>query len=89
MTDTFQITLDEDSEKKLFEIMTEVNTEKTNSFVITDKYGHTNVYVKVIRCKDCKYWETDDDESFCSDWGAYGTGSKSYCSFAKRKEECQ
>ena len=41
----------------------------------------------VIRCKDCKYWETDDDESFCSDWGAYGTGAESYCSFAKRKEE--
>jgi len=43
--------------------------------------------VPIIRCKDCKYWETDDDESFCSDWGAYGTGAKSYCSFAKRKEE--
>ena len=52
MPDTFEIMLDEKSEKKLFEIMTEVNTEKTNSFVITDKYGHTNVYVKVIRCKD-------------------------------------
>ena len=43
--------------------------------------------VPIIRCKDCKYWETDDDESFCSDWGAYGTGAESYCSFAKRKEE--
>ena len=45
------------------------------------KQGH-----ELIRCKDCKYWETDDDESFCSDWGAYGTGAESYCSFAKRKE---
>lgn len=42
---------------------------------------------ELIRCKDCKYWESDDDESFCSDWGAYGTGAESYCSFAKRKEE--
>lgn len=46
-----------------------------------------NEMPELIRCKDCKYWETDDDESFCSDWGAYGTGAESYCSFAKRKEE--
>ena len=55
MADTFEFTLDEESEKKLFAIMTEFNTEKIPSFTITDKYGHTAEYVKVVRCKDCKY----------------------------------
>lgn len=53
---------------------------------IPDGHSDGELIGKLIRCKDCKYWETDDDESFCSEWGAYGTGPESYCSFAKRKE---
>ncbi|MBR2653738.1 MAG: hypothetical protein IKD59_04205 [Lachnospiraceae bacterium] len=43
--------------------------------------------VPVIRCKDCKYWEGDDDDTFCSELGIFGTDQNSYCSYAKRKEE--
>lgn len=42
--------------------------------------------VEVIRCKDCKYWDGDDDDTFCSELGIFGTGPNSYCSYAKRKE---
>ncbi len=64
MDDTFEFTFDEESEKKLFEIMADVNTEKTPSFTITDKYGHTAEYVKVIRCKNCKYYVIQYCEGF-------------------------
>ena len=51
MTDTFEFTLDEESEKRLYDILTDVDTEKTLSFTITDKYGHTAEYVKVVHGK--------------------------------------
>ena len=41
---------------------------------------------ELIRCKDCKYWDGDDDDTFCSELGIFGTDPNSYCSYAKRKE---
>lgn len=41
---------------------------------------------ELVRCKDCKYWDGDDDDTFCSELGIFGTGPNSYCSYAKRKE---
>ena len=41
--------------------------------------------VPVIRCKDCKYWECDDDETYCDELGIFDTDMNSYCSYAKRK----
>ena len=43
--------------------------------------------VPVIRCKDCKHWQCDDDESYCEELGIFNTDMNSYCSYAKRKEE--
>lgn len=43
--------------------------------------------VPVIRCKDCKHWECDDDESYCRELGIFDTDMNSYCSYAERKEE--
>lgn len=40
---------------------------------------------EIIRCKDCKYWSCDDDESYCSELGICDTDMESYCSYAKRK----
>lgn len=41
---------------------------------------------ELIRCKDCKHWSCDDDESFCSELGIFNTDKESYCSYAKRKK---
>lgn len=43
--------------------------------------------VPVIRCKNCKHWECDDEESYCNELGIFNTDHNSYCSYAKRKEE--
>ena len=42
---------------------------------------------ELIRCKDCKHWQCDDDESYCDELGIFNTDMNSYCSYAKRKEE--
>lgn len=41
----------------------------------------------LIRCKDCKHWQCDDNETYCDELGIFGTDMSSYCSFAERKEE--
>ncbi len=85
MADTFEFTLDEESEKKLFEIMTEVNTEKTPSFTITDKYGNTSEYVKIVRCRECKWYEFDKLH-YCG-FGGHGYRlGYDFCSDAERKD---
>jgi len=88
MADTFEFTLDEESEKKLFEIMTDVNTEKTPSFTITDKYGHTAEYMKVVHGKwihrPGSWFHNDYQRSECGDYLDFnglnaGRGDANYC----------
>ena len=42
---------------------------------------------ELIRCKDCKHWQCDDDETYCDELGIYNTDMNSYCSYAKRRKE--
>lgn len=43
--------------------------------------------VEIVTCADCKHWDGDDCETFCSELGIFGTDPNSFCSYAKRKEE--
>lgn len=43
--------------------------------------------VPVIRCKDCKWYEMGEEETYCRELGIFNTDYTSYCSYAKRKEE--
>lgn len=42
--------------------------------------------VPVIRCKDCKHWNANNDTHRCFVWCVY-TCSDGYCHRAERKEE--
>ena len=42
-------------------------------------------YVRVVRCKDCKYYE--DDIGDCIGFGDTYVAEEEYCSRARRKEE--
>ena len=55
MADTFTFTLDDETEKKLFELLTDMDVSKTPSFSIKDKHGNEAEYFKVVRCNDCKH----------------------------------
>lgn len=54
--DRFDFTLDEETEKRLYELLTDMDTRKTDRFWIQDKRGYHAEYVKVIRCKDCRHY---------------------------------
>lgn len=42
---------------------------------------------ELIRCKDCRYWEISEEETYCRELGIFDTNLTSYCSYAKRKEK--
>lgn len=54
MNDGFEMTLTEETEKKLYEIMYSMDVKNTPRFWIKDKRGYSAFYEKVIHCKDCK-----------------------------------
>ncbi len=89
MADTFEFTLDEESEKKLFELLTDVDVSKTPSFSIKDKHGNEAEYLKVVRCKECSFytgkWCTRYSTKQC-DINDICKDGNDYCSVAERKD---
>ena len=63
------------------EIIARFDEENKSAFVYGEEVG------EIIRCKDCKYWQCDDSESYCDELGIFNTDMNSYCSYARRKEE--
>lgn len=89
---TMEFSLDEETEKRLVELMQDVNVDITRRFEITDKYGNTEVYEKIIHCRDCENWQTS--------WTASGGGhycgmidletdGDFYCFFSERQSDEQ
>jgi hypothetical protein len=68
---------------KPFEIIVEFIPQCTKTAITYETYQKG----LLIRCKDCKYWDGDDGDTFCSELGIFGTDPNSFCSYAKRKEE--
>ena len=92
-SDSFDFTLDEETEKRLYDLLTDMDTRNTNRFWITDKRGYHAEYAKVIRCKDCKYWYAGENINYCrkfwDDDGEpklYRCTVDDFCSRAERKE---
>ena len=79
-SDSFDFTLDEETEKRLYDLLTNMDTRNTNRFWITDKRGYHAEYVKVIRCKDCVAWDEEEQHGCTHDMGA-----NDFCSKAERK----
>lgn len=87
--DGFDFTLDEETEKRLYDLLTNMDTRNTNRFWITDKRGYHAEYAKIIRCKDCALWNDADSEHFagyCTQ-GDYEkiTFRNEWCCWAERK----
>ena len=44
--------------------------------------------VEVVRCKDCKYWDNDDDANRCRhESSCIWAKPNTYCSYAERRTE--
>jgi len=91
--DRFDFTLDEETEKRLYDLLTDMDTRNTNRFWITDKRGYHAEYAKVIRCKDCKFSMSGIDKYneryiLCQlHERSYGAIDDGFCNWAERKEE--
>ncbi len=84
-SDIFDFTLDEETEKRLYDLMTDIDTRNTNRFWIKDKRGYHAEYVKVIRCKDCVKYKMFGD-SYCP-WIEQEVEEDFFCADGTRKEE--
>lgn len=86
--DRFEFTLDEETEKRLYDLLTDMDTRKTDRFWIQDKRGYHAEYVKVIRCKECKFHTNGMCLINYARNGMYiHCGNEEFCCWAERKEE--
>lgn len=86
MTDTFEFTLNNPLTEEQWDQIADVDFDRTNRIWFHTKHGKEVEFAKVIRCKDCKWYEFDEPHR-CG-FGGHGLRGKSdYCSDAERKEE--
>ena len=97
MREDLAFTLDEENEKKLYEIMYSMDVKNTPRFWIKDKRGYSAFYEKVIHCKDCRFMSNEIDQRDGSDvfvcnfnrWRRMEGKRRDdfYCADGERKEE--
>lgn len=86
MTDEITFTLKENPADELYELLKDIDVEKTPAFTISDTHGNIAEYVKAIRCENCRWFINDDDDTWCVLWAGQNTNPDAFCSYAKPKE---
>lgn len=94
MTDTFEFTLDNPLTEEQWDMITDVDFDRTDHITFHTKHGKEVEFAKVIRCKDCKCWYAGENINYCrkfwDDDGEpklYRCTADDFCSRAERKEE--
>ena len=62
MTDTFEFTLNNPLTEEQWDMITDVDFDCTDRIWFHTKHGKEVEFVKVIRCKDCKYFNAEPVE---------------------------
>ena len=83
MKDTFEFTLNNPLTEEQWDMITDVDFDRTDHVTFHTKHGKEVEFAKVIRCKDCKYRITANCERFGI---KRYTQSDSFCSWAEPKE---
>lgn len=95
MTDTFEFTLDNPLTEEQWDMIADVDMERTDSVTFHTKHGKEVEFTKVVRCKDCKnhheaHYEEDGEAPIikhkCKLLKGYQFSENHYCGFAERKE---
>lgn len=85
MTDTFEFTLNNPLTEEQWDMITDVDFDRTDRITFHTKHGKEVEFTKVIRCKDCKH--RDEENANCTrfrkDWYVQ---SNSFCSWAEPKD---
>lgn len=61
MTDTFEFTLNNPLTEEQWDMIEDVDFDRTDRIWFHTKHGKEVEFVKVIRCKDCKHMAKDRD----------------------------
>ena len=62
------------------------NTETLQSIVINDRYGNVAEYAKVIRCMECKHWQSDADTGMACEFTNLSQPEDGFCNWAERRK---
>ena len=90
MTDTFEFTLNNPLTEEQWDMITDVDFDRTDRITFHTKHGKEVEFAKVIRCKDCKYNSNTEGNYVLCDiiTQMFGkTPDDNYCSWAERKQE--
>jgi hypothetical protein len=84
MTDTFEFTLNSPLTEEQWDMITDVDFDRTDRISFHTKHGKEVEFTRVIRCKDCKHRVLIDKAWRClySDFIV----PEHYCGYAERKE---
>ena len=80
MTDTFEFTLSNPLTEEQWDMITDVDFDRTDRITFRTKHGKEVEFAKVIRCKDCK------TKPRCLMY-RYNKDPYGFCKWAERKEE--
>jgi len=89
MTDTFEFTLNNPLTEEQWDMITDVDFDRTDHVTFHTKHGKEVEFAKVIRCKDCIYFtpeKSGEHWNVCRFYDAPKTAD-GYCNDAERKEE--
>ena len=95
MTDTFEFTLDNPLTEEQWDMITDVDFDRTDRIAFRTKHGKEVEFAKVIRCKDCKRCQNSTvlicgkpkEIFYCDGARKMAVAQYDYCSWAERKEE--
>jgi len=86
MKDTFEFTLNNPLTEEQWDMITDVDFDRTDRITFHTKHGKEVEFTKVIRCKDCRWFRNDEEGTWCVAWAGQNTNQDAFCSYAKPKE---
>jgi len=89
MSDTFEFTLNNPLTDEEWDMLTDVDFDKTERIEFQTKHGKHVEFVKVIRCKDCKHFDVDACDRFLEDTLSHWISAQpdGFCWAAERKDK--
>lgn len=88
MTDTFEFTLNNPLTEEQWDMITDVDFDRTDHVTFHTKHGKEVEFAKVIRCKDCKHRDPEDKKCDCGhsiQWNL-PRSDEWFCADAEQKE---
>lgn len=87
MSDTLEFTLNSPLTEEEWDMISDVDFDRTNTITFHTKHGKEVEFTKVIRCRDCKYYRYEIDMCDEPHSTAHNVVHEDdYCSRAERKE---